>query len=114
MTPSYLYPSDAKSFHTLLKQTCDSHSLDYYPKFKKWCDKYFYNTHRQESRGIGGIFFDDLIGDHFDFVKDCGNLLTKLYIPILERRIGMGFDEEMKRWQQLRRGRYVEFNLVPT
>jgi coproporphyrinogen III oxidase len=72
------------------------------------------NSHRNESRGIGGIFFDDLKASKssFGFVKDCGNLLTDLYIPILQKRIYMDFDDEMKRWQQIRRGRYVEFNLV--
>jgi coproporphyrinogen III oxidase len=116
LTPSYLFEQDAKSFHREIKDTCDRHNLSYYPKFKAWCDKYFYNAHRLECRGVGGIFFDDLESDNmdavFDFVRDCGETMAKQYIPIVERRKDMPFTKEQKQWQQLRRGRYVEFNLV--
>ncbi|KAJ3327435.1 Coproporphyrinogen-III oxidase [Blyttiomyces sp. JEL0837] len=118
LTPSYLYEEDATHFHQVIKTACDKHDPSYYPRFKKWCDKYFDITHRNEARGIGGIFFDDLDGNErpanelIKFVEDCGRSFVGQYVPIMEKRLGMPFDEEMKRWQQLRRGRYVEFNLV--
>ncbi|CAG8452860.1 13367_t:CDS:2 [Ambispora leptoticha] len=116
LTPSYLFDEDATHFHRTLKGVCDKHDLSYYPKFKKWCDEYFYLKHRQEARGIGGIFFDDLDDkspeELFKFVKDCGRGFLPSYIPILKRRKDMPFTNEEKKWQQLRRGRYVEFNLV--
>ncbi|KAJ3093118.1 Coproporphyrinogen-III oxidase [Quaeritorhiza haematococci] len=120
LTPAYLYEEDAKHFHQTIKKVCDKHSPDYYPEFKKWCDDYFNITHRGERRGIGGIFFDDLEGNGtpedreriFKFVQECGHTFLKQYIPIVEKRKDMPFTEEMKQWQQLRRGRYVEFNLV--
>ncbi|KAK4334429.1 Oxygen-dependent coproporphyrinogen-III oxidase [Rhodotorula toruloides] len=116
LTPSYLYEDDARHFHGLYKEACDRHAAGYYARFKKWCDEYFYIPHRQESRGIGGIFFDDLSeGDPeaiFKFVRDCSNSYLPAYYPIVERRKDQPFTEEEKRWQQLRRGRYVEFNLV--
>ncbi|KAJ3222213.1 Coproporphyrinogen-III oxidase [Clydaea vesicula] len=116
LTPSYLYEEDAKHFHQVIKQECDKNDLSYYPKFKKWCDEYFYIPHRQEARGVGGIFFDDLEDKDsdiiFKFVQDCGNSFLRSYIPIMQKRKDMPFTEEMKIWQQLRRGRYVEFNLV--
>lgn len=100
----------------MIKKACDKHDPEYYPKFKKWCDVYFSNTHRGESRGIGGIFFDDLDQkdpqELFSFVQDCGNSFLEQYVPILKKRIHMPFTQEQKAWQQLRRGRYVEFNLV--
>ena len=99
-----------------MKSACDKHDPKYYPKFKDWCDRYFYIPHRGESRGIGGIFFDDLedrdAEEIFKFVKEVGDSFVQGYIPIIEARKEMPFTEEMKRWQQLRRGRYVEFNLV--
>jgi coproporphyrinogen III oxidase len=118
LTPSYLFEEDAVHFHSLLKGVCDKHDRGYYPKFKKWCDKYFYLSHRQEARGIGGIFFDDLESSPtdpqkvFEFVKDCGECLVEQYIPIIRKRSIMPFTPEQKQWQQIRRGRYVEFNLV--
>jgi coproporphyrinogen III oxidase len=116
LTPSYLYEEDAVHFHKVIKDVCDKHDLGYYPRFKKWCDEYFMNTHRGESRGIGGIFFDDLdskpASQLYDFVKDCGFALTKQYIPIVKKRKDTPFTNQEKQWQQLRRGRYVEFNLV--
>ncbi|KAH6688394.1 coproporphyrinogen III oxidase [Plectosphaerella plurivora] len=118
LTPSYLFDEDAVHFHKTIKDACDAHDKGYYPRFKKWCDEYFYNKHRNESRGIGGIFFDDL--DHtekdkentFAFVQDCLRAFLPSYIPILERRKDMPFNEAEKDWQQIRRGKYVEFNLV--
>jgi coproporphyrinogen III oxidase len=112
-----LYDEDCIHFHSTLKKTCDKHDPEYYPKFKKWCDSYFSNTHRGgESRGIGGIFFDDLDSkdprELMAFVQDCGNSFLESYIPILLKRKDQEFSLEEKEWQQIRRGRYVEFNLV--
>ncbi|GAA5927243.1 coproporphyrinogen oxidase [Sporobolomyces koalae] len=116
LTPSYLYEQDARHFHGLFKQACDNHDPSYYSRFKKWCDEYFYIPHRGETRGIGGIFFDDLSDRDpeqiFKFVRDCSNVYLPAYYPILERRKDQPYSDEEKRWQQLRRGRYVEFNLV--
>lgn len=127
LTPSYLFPEDCKHFHQTIKDACDQHDTTYYPKFKAWCDKYFYIPHRRESRGVGGIFFDDLDADFlrssssssqnpqetlFSFVSDALASFLPSYVPILERRKDMPFTPEQKQWQQLRRGRYVEFNLV--
>ncbi|KAJ9227586.1 hypothetical protein DTO169E5_5542 [Paecilomyces variotii] len=127
LTPSYLFPEDCEHFHKTIKDTCDKHDLTYYPKFKEWCDKYFYLPHRGEARGIGGIFFDDLDAAFlqssssssqnpqetlFSFVTDALASFLPSYVPILERRKDMPFTPAQKEWQQLRRGRYVEFNLV--
>ena len=103
-------------FHSVYKNVCDKHDLADYSNFKTWCDNYFFIKHRNERRGVGGIFFDDLRNssknDCFKFVKECGESFLQSYLPILERRINMDFTEENKNWQQIRRGRYVEFNLV--
>ncbi|ORY36281.1 hypothetical protein BCR33DRAFT_722086 [Rhizoclosmatium globosum] len=116
LTPSYYYEEDATHFHKVIKDVCDNHDAEYYPKFKKWCDEYFYIPHRKETRGVGGIFFDDLEhGDQkklFKFVEQCGLSFVDQYVPIMQRRWNQPFSPEMKQWQQLRRGRYVEFNLV--
>jgi coproporphyrinogen III oxidase len=127
LTPSYLFPEDCKHFHQTIKKACDRHDSTYYPKFKAWCDKYFYIPHRGEARGVGGIFFDDLDAEFlkssshssqnpqetlFAFVTDALSSFLPSYIPILERRKDMPFTEAQKEWQLLRRGRYVEFNLV--
>ncbi|KAJ1956553.1 Coproporphyrinogen-III oxidase [Dispira parvispora] len=116
LTPSYLFEEDAQHFHKTLKAACDRHDQAFYPRFKKWCDEYFYLPHRQEARGVGGIFFDDLddrnLEELFAFVTDCGKSFLPSYLPIMEKRKDMPFTEEQKRWQQLRRGRYVEFNLI--
>ncbi|KAL1602534.1 Coproporphyrinogen-III oxidase [Paraconiothyrium brasiliense] len=118
LTPSYLYDEDAIHFHNTIKQACDKHDKGYYPRFKKWCDEYFNNKHRGETRGVGGIFFDDLDETEkdqeqlFSFVQDCLSAFLPSYIPIINKRKDMPFTEEQKQWQQLRRGRYVEFNLV--
>ncbi|KAL8632817.1 hypothetical protein Q9189_001522 [Teloschistes chrysophthalmus] len=118
LTPSYLYDEDVIQFHKSIKDACDKHDRSYYPRFKSWCDKYFYIPHRGEARGVGGIFFDDLDQEEkdqeqlFSFVKDCLSSFLPGYLPIVERRKDMPFGEREKQWQQLRRGRYVEFNLV--
>jgi coproporphyrinogen III oxidase len=126
LTPSYLFEQDVRHFHQTLKDACDKHSPSYYPRFKEWCDRYFYIPHRKETRGVGGIFFDDLdesdesltaySGDRmeaiFEFVQSCGKAFIPSYVPIIERRINMPYTTQHKQWQQLRRGRYVEFNLV--
>ncbi|MCJ1307212.1 Coproporphyrinogen-III oxidase [Agyrium rufum] len=118
LTPSYLFDEDAIHFHKTIKDACDKHDKEYYPRFKAWCDKYFHIPHRGESRGVGGIFFDDLDEEEkdqeqlFSFVTDCLEAFLPSYLPILEKRKDMPFGEHEKQWQQLRRGRYVEFNLV--
>jgi coproporphyrinogen III oxidase len=123
LTPSYLFEEDAQHFHQTIKTACDKHDKEYYPKFKKWCDEYFRIPHRDESRGIGGIFFDDLDASSrplaknaseeiFQFVTTGLESFLPSYLPILQRRMHMPYLPEHKTWQQLRRGRYVEFNLV--
>lgn len=118
LTPYYLVDADATHFHSTLKAACDKHSPEYYPRFKKWCDEYFVVKHRDECRGIGGIFFDYLRGTPdeleaiFAFVQSCGDAFLPSYTPIAERRRNDPFAEAQKQWQLLRRGRYVEFNLV--
>ncbi|ORY64293.1 coproporphyrinogen III oxidase [Pseudomassariella vexata] len=118
LTPSYLFDEDAIHFHKTLKDACDKHDKDYYPRFKKWCDEYFCNKHRGEARGIGGIFFDDLdetvvdAENGFAFIKEVLNSFLPSYLPIIEKRKDMPFTPTEKEWQQIRRGRYVEFNLV--
>ena len=116
LTPSYLFEEDAIHFHTVHKKACDRHEVGDFSKFKKWCDDYFFIKHRNERRGLGGIFFDDINDasreDCFAFVTDCAESFLESYLPILERRKDMQFTPEHKEWQQIRRGRYVEFNLV--
>ncbi|KAL2090055.1 hypothetical protein ACEWY4_014743 [Coilia grayii] len=116
LTPMYLDQEDAIHFHTTLKKACDKHHPQYYPDFKKWCDRYFYINHRDERRGIGGIFFDDLDSpsqeEVFAFVKSCARSVVPCYLPIVRKHMNDSFSPEEKAWQQLRRGRYVEFNLV--
>ncbi len=119
LTPHYILPEDAALFHHKVKGVCDQYHPDYYPQFKKWADDYFYIKHREETRGIGGIFFDRLTEDEtftyrdrFDFVKGVGQLFAPLYTELLERNKEKAYSENEKKWQLLRRGRYVEFNLV--
>jgi coproporphyrinogen III oxidase len=119
LTPYYLFDEDAIHFHSVLKTTCDKHSPEYYPRFKKWCDEYFYLPHRSETRGVGGVFFDYLgrndganVEELFTFVKDLGFAFTTQYVPIVERRMHELFTDEERHFQLLRRGRYVEFNLL--
>ncbi|KAB8342772.1 hypothetical protein FH972_022370 [Carpinus fangiana] len=118
LTPNYLFDEDAIHFHRTIKEACDAHDKGYYPRFKEWCDSYFSVKHRGESRGLGGIFFDDLDETEkdqenlFSFVQDCCKSFLPSYIPILLKRKDMPYTEAEKDWQQVRRGRYVEFNLV--
>lgn len=116
LTPSYLFEEDARHFHRIHKAACDKHDPAFYPRFKAECDRYFYISHRQETRGVGGIFFDNL-GDRpaeklVAFVRDCADAFLPAYLPIVEKRHQMAYLPNHKRWQQLRRGRYVEFNLM--
>ncbi len=119
LTPHYIEDQDARFFHTKLKEACDSAHLDFYPKFKKWADDYFYIRHRNETRGIGGIFFDQLNEQSgldkealFQFVKSVGNSFVPIYVPLMEKNKDKPFTDTEKNWQFHRRGRYVEFNLV--
>lgn len=119
LTPYYLFNEDARHFHQVIKAACDRHSPEHYPRFKQWCDEYFYLPHRKETRGIGGIFFDYLGRDDsadlesiFTLSKDLGFAFTEQYIPIVDRRKGAQFTEAQRHFQLQRRGRYVEFNLL--
>ena len=115
LTPYYLWEEDAVHFHRTWKEACDRHDPDYYPRFKKWCDEYFRIEHRDEARGIGGIFCDYLKDDPekvFAFVEDAGRNFIEAYAPIVERRVQEKWWDREREWQLLRRGRYVEFNLV--
>ncbi|KAM8820381.1 oxygen-dependent coproporphyrinogen-III oxidase, mitochondrial [Eudromia elegans] len=116
LTPTYLNKEDAVHFHKTLKEACDKHDPKLYPKYKKWCDDYFYIKHRGERRGIGGIFFDDVDSpskeEVFQFVQSCAKAIVPCYVPIVKKHCHDPFTPEEKLWQQLRRGRYVEFNLV--
>jgi coproporphyrinogen III oxidase len=115
LTPYYPYEEDIIHFHETLKKACDLHDSEYYSTFKKWCDEYFFIEHRGEARGVGGIFFDYLRGDgemHFAFVQSVGDAFLDTYLPIVEKRKSEPWGEKEKAWQLLRRGRYVEFNLV--
>jgi coproporphyrinogen III oxidase len=116
MTPYYGFEEDAVHFHSECKAALDPFGADYYPRFKKWCDEYFFLKHRNEPRGIGGTFFDDLnTGDFehcFALMQSVGDHFLSAYIPILERRASMPYGERERDFQLYRRGRYVEFNLV--
>lgn len=142
LTPYYPFAEDAAHFHQTLKKACDNHHPEYYPTFKRWCDEYFYLKHRQETRGVGGLFFDyqdgtsglyrghdkngaaadysnklGALGERrweeiFAFAQDCGNAFLPAYVPIVERRNSLEYGERERNFQLYRRGRYVEFNLV--
>lgn len=142
LTPYYPFAEDVVHFHQTLKQACDRHHSEYYPTFKLWCDEYFYLKHRQETRGVGGIFFDyqdgrgklyhgpnaqgpaaahsEAVGrldsrnweQLFAFLQDCGNAFLPAYVPIIEQRHGMAWSDRQRQFQLYRRGRYVEFNLI--
>ncbi|MEE9407985.1 MAG: oxygen-dependent coproporphyrinogen oxidase [Polaribacter sp.] len=119
LTPYYLFDEDAIHFHQTCKDACDKHNSEFYPKFKKVCDEYFWNSHRNEARGIGGLFFDYQketkeysIEDRFNFVTEIGSSFLESYVPIVNNRKNIPFKKEHKDWQEIRRGRYVEFNLV--
>lgn len=119
LTPIYVLENDARFFHGELKRICDRHNKNYYPEFKKWADDYFFIKHRNETRGIGGIFFDRLfettahsISDRFLFVKEVGELFAPTYVELISRNKDKLYSTDEKQWQLIRRGRYVEFNLV--
>lgn len=119
LTPYYLFEEDALHFHMVCKKACDLHDPHFYPEYKKKCDEYFWNHHRQEARGIGGLFFDYLKADEkrsnedwYNFVTEVGDNFLHAYLPILERRKHMPYEQAHRDWQEVRRGRYVEFNLV--
>lgn len=119
LTPYYLFDEDAVHFHQTCKTACDKHNPEFYPKYKKQCDEYFRNTHRDEARGIGGLFFDhckasvDFSMEHwYNFVTEVGNSFLEAYVPIVEKRKNIEYTEANRNWQEIRRGRYVEFNLV--
>lgn len=116
LTPYYLDKEDATHFHRTLKSACDLHDPEYYPKFKEWCDNYFVVEHRGERRGLGGIFFDDVDQPTqekaFSFVKSCATAILPCYLPIVDKHKNDGYGYDERQWQLLRRGRYVEFNLV--
>ena len=142
LTPYYPFAEDAHHFHVTLKEACDQNHPEYYPVFKRWCDEYFYLKHREETRGIGGIFFDYQDGvdplyrgpdphgeaakyndqlpsqaprsweDLFRFIQDCGQAFLPAYVPIATKRRQMEYGDRQRQFQLYRRGRYVEFNLV--
>ncbi|MHA7841712.1 MAG: oxygen-dependent coproporphyrinogen oxidase [Winogradskyella sp.] len=119
LTPYYLFEEDAKHFHQTCKTACDKYNPDFYPNYKTRCDEYFYNTHRNEARGIGGLFFDyckaseDMtMEDWYNFVTEVGNSFLEAYVPIVEKRKDLNYTKAQRDWQEIRRGRYVEFNLV--
>lgn len=142
LTPYYPFAEDALHFHSTLKQACDAHHPAYYPVFKRWCDEYFYLKHRQEARGVGGIFFDYQDGgdrlyrgaspegaaatysnqldplparsweEVFALIQSCGEAFVSSYMPIVERRQTLDYGDRQRNFQLYRRGRYVEFNLV--
>ena len=116
MTPYYGFTEDAIHWHQTAKDACDPFGEERHAKYKKWCDDYFHLPHRKEQRGIGGLFFDDLnemgFEDSFAFMQSVGDHFIKAYLPILEKRKDMPFEAQNRDWQLLRRGRYVEFNLV--
>lgn len=116
LTPYYGFEEDAILWHQFAKSACEPFGKTLYPKYKKWCDEYFYLKHRDEQRGIGGLFFDDLNAGNFEtcfgFMKSVGNTYIKAYKPIVEKRKNQSYGEREKQFQLYRRGRYVEFNLV--
>ncbi|MCF8463749.1 MAG: oxygen-dependent coproporphyrinogen oxidase [Flavobacteriales bacterium] len=119
LTPHYVQEVDAKFFHSQLKNTCDKFDAAYFPKFKNWADDYFYIPHRKETRGVGGIFFDRLKeegskskADIWNFVQAVGETFAPTYRQIVSRNKNQSYSEANLQWRNLRRGRYVEFNLV--
>lgn len=142
LTPYYPFAEDAKHFHSTFKKACDQHHPEYYPVFKRWCDEYFYLKHRDETRGIGGLFFDYQDGrdplyrgphpdkdaaiysdnlppqnnrsweDLFAFIQDCGRAFLPAYVSIAQKRQHTEYGDRQRNFQLYRRGRYVEFNLV--
>ncbi|MEC3964081.1 oxygen-dependent coproporphyrinogen oxidase [Flagellimonas halotolerans] len=119
LTPYYLFEEDAAHFHAVCKKACDAHNPKFYRDYKKKCDDYFWNTHRNEARGVGGLFFDyckateeTSMEDWYNFVTEVGDSFLEAYAPIVEKRKDLPYSEDQRNWQEIRRGRYVEFNLV--
>lgn len=115
LTPMYPDDSETAKFHSAFKQACDKHDDTYYPKFKKQCDEYFYLKHRSESRGVGGIFYDYMKGDfskNFAFTQDVGRAILGVYPEIVRKKMYEEWSEEQREFQLIKRGRYVEFNLL--
>ena len=119
LTPYYLFDEDVVHFHQQCKSVCDAHDPAFYQTFKDKCDRYFWNTHRDEARGVGGLFFDYCrasdersIEQWFDFVTASGDAFLDCFTPIVNKRKDLPFGPEQRNWQELRRGRYVEFNLI--
>ncbi len=119
LTPHYVYDEDARFFHNYIKTTCDQFHLEFYPKFKAWADDYFFIKHRNETRGIGGIFYDKLTAGNelsweqvFDFSKAVGRSFAPIYTELIDRNRHKTFTPEQQAWQYQRRSRYAEFNLV--
>ncbi|MEM6338525.1 MAG: oxygen-dependent coproporphyrinogen oxidase [Pseudomonadota bacterium] len=115
LTPMYPDDSETAEFHSAFKEACDKHDDTYYPKFKKQCDEYFYLKHRSESRGVGGIFYDYMKGDfskNFAFTQDVGRAILGVYPEIVRKKMYEEWSEEQREFQLIKRGRYVEFNLL--
>ncbi len=119
LTPYYLFEEDAKHFHQVCKKACDAHDPSFYPEYKEKCDRYFWNHHRGEARGVGGLFFDYLrpddthsAEDWYAFVTSVGDSFLEAYLPIVQSRKELSYKPGHREWQEIRRGRYVEFNLV--
>ncbi|HGL4258590.1 oxygen-dependent coproporphyrinogen oxidase [Burkholderia dolosa] len=116
LTPVYGFEDDARHFHRICKDALDPFGAELYPRFKKWCDEYFFLKHRNEMRGVGGIFFDDFsepgFERAFEMMQSVGDAFLPAYLPIVERRAGLPYGERERDFQAYRRGRYVEFNLV--
>ena len=119
LTPYYLFEQDAQHFHETCKTACDAHDPAFYTKFKARCDDYFWNEHRQEARGVGGLFFDYCkatpersLEEWYQFVTQVGNSFLDAYLPIVSKRKDLPYSPAQRDWQEIRRGRYVEFNLV--
>jgi coproporphyrinogen III oxidase len=115
LTPMYPDDNDTAHFHAALKSACDKHDPAYYPKFKNWCDEYFFLPHRNEPRGVGGIFYDYLENNwqkDFAFTQDVGRAFLDAYTPLVSRHMNAPWTQEQREHQLVRRGRYVEFNLL--
>tara|TARA_B110000467_G_scaffold68931_1_gene62713 strand:+ start:12754 stop:13659 length:906 start_codon:yes stop_codon:yes gene_type:complete len=119
LTPYYIFEEDIVHFHKSCKKVCDSYNESFYSKYKRKCDEYFWNSHRNEARGVGGLFFDYCresnemnIDNWFSFISDLGNSFLKSYVPIIKKRKDLDYNNSHEKWQQIRRGRYVEFNLL--
>ncbi len=116
LTPYYPFHDDVVHWHTVAKSVCDKFGDDLYPRYKRWCDEYFYLKHRGETRGVGGLFFDDVnepgFDECFDFVRAAGDGFLRAYKPIVEKRVKHRYGDRQRDFQQYRRGRYVEFNLL--